>query len=290
MIDELAGAAAQELRGTITSDLDAGLLQLYAGHRRRRRNLANAAAAAAAAVVAAIVLGVGWWGGHSVTRDEPVGPPNPSPTHGLGRTQTCVAPVDCLGPATYRFALTRPVTWHIPFGYRVSSGHLTSWMVQAEAQREQQGGGPYQYDAVAGITVLEGVRAASSDGRAALSQVADTPQALVSWFAAQPYLHTSAITRTRIDGRPAWHVRVTLAGLGGNRPTALCNDTVACYPLTVTPDQGVHGIWGSMVADLTAFRLPRAGTTLLWSWAFSHDQAALARNVGAVRGVTWPTG
>ena len=114
MIDELAVAAAHELRGTITSDLDAGLLELHAGHRRRRRNLAAAAAAAAVA----IALGVGWWGGHSVTRDAPVSPPNPGPTHGVGRTQTCVAPVHCLGPATYRFALTRPVTWHVPVGFQ----------------------------------------------------------------------------------------------------------------------------------------------------------------------------
>jgi hypothetical protein len=286
MIDELAVAAAHELRGTITSDLDAGLLELYAGRRHRRRNFAAAAAAAAVA----IALGIGWWGGRSMTRDAPVSPPNPGPTHGVGRTQTCIAPVHCLGPATYRFALTRPVTWHIPGGFHVSSGDPTPWMVQAKAQREQQGGGPYQYATVAGITVLEGVRAASADGQAAASQVADTPQAFVSWLAAQPYLHASPITTTRIYGRPAWHVRVTLADLGGNGPTALCNDTVACYPLTVTPDQRVNGIWGSMVADLTAFRLPRAGTTLVWSWAFSHDQGALARNDGAVRGLTWPTG
>ena len=43
MIDELAVAAAHELRGTVASDLDAGLLELHAGHRRRRRNFAAAA-------------------------------------------------------------------------------------------------------------------------------------------------------------------------------------------------------------------------------------------------------
>jgi hypothetical protein len=161
--------------------------------------------------------------------------------------------------------------------------------VQADAQRGQQGGGPYQFDTVAGITVLEGVRAASADGQAAASQVAGTPQAFVRWLAAQPYLHASPITSTRMDGLPAWHVRVALADLGGNGP-ALCKDKVACYPLTVTPDQRMNGIWGSMVADFTVFRLPRAGTTLVWSWAFSHDQGALVRNRSAVRGLTWPTG
>ena len=285
MIDELAGAAANELRETITSDLDGGLLELYAGHRRRRHQNLVAAAAAAAVTIA---LGVGWWGGHSMTREGPANPPSPGPTHGVG-TQSCSGPADCLGPATYRFALTRPVTWHIPGGYRVSSLEPTPWMVQAEAQRGEQGGGPYQYDTVAGVTVLEGVRAASADGQAAASQVADTPQALVSWLAARPYLHASPITSTRMEGLPAWHVRVALADLGGNGP-AVCNDKVACYPLTVTPDRRMNGIRGSMVADFTAFRLPGAGTTVVWSWALSHDQAALVRNRSAVQGLAWPTG
>lgn len=286
MIDELALAAAHELRRTITSDLEAGLLELYAGHRRRRRR--NLAAAAAAAALA-IALGVGWWGGHSTTREAPVSPPNPAPTHGVGRSQVCNAPVHCLGPATYRFALTRPVTWHVPGGYQVSSGPPTPWMLRAEPQREQQGGGPYQYDAVAGITVLEGMRAASADGQSEASQVADTPQAFMSWLAAQPYLHASPVTPMRMDGRPAWHMRVSLVDLGTNGP-ALCSATVACYPLTVTPDGRMDGIWGSMAADLTAFRLQGAGTTLVWSWAFSHDQGGLARNDRAVRGLTWPGG
>ncbi len=289
MIDELAVAAARELRGTITSDLDAGLLELHAGRRRRRRNLSAAAAVAAAAATVAIALGVGWWGGHSLTRDAPISPPNPGPTHGIGGTQSCIAPIRCLGPATYRFAVTRPVTWHIPGGFQVSNEDPTPWMVQAQAGREQQGGGPYRYATVAGITVLEGVRAASADGHAAAAQGADTPQAFVSWVAAQPYLHASPITPTHLDGHRAWHVRVTLADPGGDGPTAPCHDTVACYPLTVTPDQRVNGISGSMVADLTAFRLPRAGTTLVWSWAFSHDKGALARNDVAVRGLSWPT-
>ena len=285
MIDARAHAAADELRRTISSDLDAGLVQLYAGgHRRRRQNLAVVAAAAAVVVA----LGVGWWGARSMTRDTPVSPSKPGQTQGVGGTQTCSGSGRCLGPATYRFSLTRPVTWHVPGGYQVSSAEPTPWTVQVQAQRGQQGGGPYQYDTVAGVTVLEGVRAASANGADA-SRVAGTPQALVSWLAARPYLHASSVTSTRMDGHPAWQVRVALVGRGGDGP-ARCHGTVACYPLTVTPDGRVHGIWGSMVADLTAFRLPRAGTTLVWSWAFSHDQAALARNESAVGGLTWPTG
>src|SRR6476646_4894480 len=112
MIDELAAAAARELRGTITSDLDAGLLELYADHRRRRRKLAAATAAAAVA----IVLGLGWWGANSLSREAPVNPSTPSTTHGTGRPQICFGSVRCLGPVTDRFALIRPVTWHVPDG------------------------------------------------------------------------------------------------------------------------------------------------------------------------------
>ena len=119
--------------------------------------------------------------------------------------------------------------------------------------------------------------------------MADNPHAFVSWLAAQPYLQASSVSPTHLNGRPAWHVRVTLARVESDGP-ALCNEKAACYPTTVTPDHAMTGIWGSMVADYTAFRLPGAGTTVVCSWAFSHDQGALARNRSAVPGLTWPTG
>jgi hypothetical protein len=160
-------------------------------------------------------------------------------------------------------------------------------VVKTATVRGQQGGGPYQYDTAAGVTVFEDVRAASTDGRSIASRVTRTPQALLSWLATRPYLRASSVARARLGGMPAWRVRVTLADSRGRGP-GLCDATVACYPLTVTPDHRVNGIWGSMVADLTAFRLPGAGTTLVWSWAFSHDHQALARNRNAVRGLSWP--
>jgi hypothetical protein len=285
MIDDLARTAVDDLRAATRSDVEAGLLEVYAGHRRRRSQ--NVWTAAAAVVLA---LGVGWWGGHAMAGRAPAPPQPIKPPADVAQHKTCSAPVRCLGNSTYRFALTLPVTWHVPNGYDVNSGTgATQWLVESYAQTRSEGGGPYQYDTVAGVTVQEGVRAASADGDSVRSDVADTPHAFVSWLAGQPYVEASSVERARVDGRPAWHVRVTLAHGAGLGP-AICNNQSACYATTITPDHHVTGIWGDMVADYTAFHVPGAGTTVVWSWAFSHDRTALARNRSAVRGLSWPSG
>jgi hypothetical protein len=283
MIDDLARTAVRDLRASTTSDVEAGLLEVYAGHRRR--HLQTAWTAAAAVVLA---LGMGWWGGHAMSGDHPA---TSQPTGQLPSVQTrlCSGPVRCLGTSTYRFALARPVTWHVPDGYDVSSGSVSEWSVETRAQSLAGGGGPYQYHAVAGVTVLEGVRAASADGGSTRAGVAGTPHAFVTWLAGQPYLDASSVTRTRVDGREAWHVRVTLADGAGDGP-AVCDGTFACYATTLTPDHQMTGIRGDMIADYTAFHVPDAGTTVVWSWAFSRDRAALARNRIAVRGLSWLDG
>lgn len=195
--------------------------------------------------------------------------------------------VHCLGPLLYRLDLTRPVTWHVPPGYQLAPAGASEWLVESYARRPADGGGPYQYDTVAGVTVLEGVRAASADGTSVRAGVADTPRAFVSWLAAQPYLRASTVRPTHLEGHPAWHVRVSLAK-GADGGAALCNESIPCYATTFTPDHRVTGIWGDMVADYTAFRMPGAGTTVVWSWAFSQDRAALVRNRVAVHGLSWP--
>jgi hypothetical protein len=284
MIEDLARRAADDLRSATRSDVEAGLLDVYAAHRHHRRHTA-------AAVVATVVLalGAGWWGGQALTEatavnPEPVGhPPVVVPP------EACTGPVHCLGLQTYRIDLTRPVRWHIPSGYGVASGDGASdWLVESYADRQSDsGGGPYIPDTVAGVTVQEGVRVPSDDGATVRPGVADTPHAFVSWLAARPYLDASSVVPTRIDGRPAWRVRVTLKAGVGDGP-AMCNGRFACYAITRTPDGVVTGIWGDMVADYTALRVPGAGTTVVWSWAFSRDRAALARNREVVRGISWP--
>jgi hypothetical protein len=284
MIEELARSAADDLRSTTTSDVDAGLLDVYAAHRLHRRNTSWAAAAAVV-----LALGAGLWGGRMLTGGSKTSPdPVGTQTHSV-QPHSCSGSVQCLGPSKFRFALTRSVTWHIPFGYGVNSGAgATDWQVESYAQRRSDGGGPYAYDSVAGVTVLEGVRAASADGRSAHAGVAQTPHAFVSWLAARPYLTASAVVPTRVDGRRAWRVRVSLRPGSGQGP-ATCTGGRACYPTTYTPDRAITGIWSDMVADYTAFRVPGAGTTVVWSWAFGHDRDALARNRIAVAGLSWPT-
>jgi hypothetical protein len=283
MIEDLARTAADDLRATTTADVEAGLFEVYAAHRSHRRH--TAVATAAAIIVA---LSVGWLArgtltGGSALTPQPVGTPS-----SVVPSRSCSGPVFCLGPSKYRFALTRPVTWQIPYGYDVSTaGDVTDWMVESRAQQRSGGGGPYQYDTVAGVTVLEGVQAAASDGALARSGVAETPRAFVTWLAARPFLTASAVMPTRLDGQPAWRVRVMLRAGSGEGP-ATCNGDHACFATTYSPDQAITGIRGDMVADYTALRVPGAGTTVVWSWAFGHDRAALARNRVAVSGLHWP--
>ena len=176
-----------------------------------------------------------------MTRDAPVGERTRARLHGVGRTQPCSGPVHCLGPATFRFALTGPVTWHVPGGYQVSSG---GGEAQAQARRGQQGGhrvrhrGRYRPSSRAW-------RAASADGQTAASQVADTPQprrVLARRSALPPRLTHHP---HRMDGRPAWPVRVALADLGGNGPTGLSGGgPVTHSPSRPTEDErnlGEHG-------------------------------------------------
>jgi hypothetical protein len=281
MIDDLARTASEDLRTASITDLEAGVREVYAGHRRRRQENAWAAAAAVA-----LALGVGWWGGHvmsgGATSDpKPVAPP------GI-HSQACSGPVHCLDSSTYRFDLTRPVTWHVPSGYGVGD-RITQWFAESNAQRQGEGGGPYQYDTVAGVTVMEGVRAPSANGESVRTDVADTPHGFVSWLAGQSYLNASTVGTTRVDSHPAWHVRVSLAEGAGEGP-AVCDDEHACYATARTPDGYVTGVRGDMIADYTAFRVPGAGTVVVWSWAYSQDRAALARNRIAARGLSWPPG
>ncbi len=285
MIEDLARSAADDLRSATTSDVDAGLLDVYAAHRHHRRHTAGAVAAAVV-----VALGAGWWGGQALTGAAPVTPQPVEQPRGVLPSARCSGPVHCLGLLTYRFDLTRPVQWRIPSSYDVSSGSgVTAWQAATEAQRRStgQGGGPYQFDVAAGVSVLEGVHAPSDDGSSVRSGVSDSPRAFVSWLAARPYLSASSVVPTRVDGRPAWRVRVTLASGAGAGP-AVCDDRFACYPATRTPDGAITGVRGDMVADYTALRVPGAGTTVVWSWAFSGDRTALARNREVVRGLSWP--
>jgi hypothetical protein len=272
-VHDLARAASDDLRSHTAPDVDAGLEALFVAHARRRRDSRFAVALVAAAAVATV-----WWGAAGLG-DHRTGPePAPAPAT---RTPPVLVPqagklcqrsrVTCLGDRTYRFALNSPVEWQIPHGYGVDSGGgASSFMVESYAMRRGSS---------AGVTVMEGVRAASRHSPEPDPRVPATARAFVQWVALRPSLHASAVRRVTFDGRVAWHVRVSVrrhAGPGPGRCT-VTPATVPCHPITYQ-DGAITGLWSDMSADYTALDLPGVGTVVVWSWAFGHDRAALARN------------
>ena len=285
MIEQIARSSAEELRAGTAGDVEAGLADLHVRHTRHRRHALVGAVAAVA-----IALGVGWSAGSMMTRagdredSGPVGPgPSPHPpvlTQGLGGGDECTAPlVTCLGDRTYRFDLDRPVVWALPPLFAANSGSgATTQSVESYRAAEP----------VAGVTVLEHVRASTPDGSRSARGVADDPQAFVEWVADRPFLDAGTVSRTTIDGRRAWRVRVHLAQHVGQGP-GLCSVTHRCHALTRQSADVPTGIWGDMVAQYVAFRLPGAGTTVIWSWVFGGNVEHLGSLEEAVHGISFPS-
>ena len=275
-VHDLARAASADLRAHTVADVEAGLDARFVAHTRRRRTTRVAIASAAA--VAVLVGGSAVTGlGRQPSRLEPTGPTTSS-TPVPQATGVCHdALVRCLGDRTYVFGLSTPVTWQIPQGYGVNSGvGATSHMVES-----------YSSSGPDGVTVMEGVKAASQTSRLAAG-VPDTAEGFVRWLAGRPYLVASPVRRVTVGGRDAWHVRVTLRPHVAPGP-GRCSGTPgaqSCYPVTWQAG-AITGIWSDMNADYTAFDSPTAGTVVVWSWAFGHVPGDLHRNQRAVDGLSW---
>jgi hypothetical protein len=277
-VHDLARAASADLRSHTVVDVDAGLDALLVAHDRRRRHSRFAIASVAAAAVL-----VAWWGvaglGDHRTGLEPAPAPTPtSPPLLVPQGRVCQqAVVTCLGHRTYRFALGSPVTWQIPAAYGVDSGGgATTRMVESYSRS-----GSY------GVTVMEGVRAASPAGLAAPG-VPATASGFIHWLAQRPYLRASAVRRTIFDRRSAWQVRVVVKAHRGAGPGRCAGGGPVgrpCHAITYQ-DGDTTGVWSDMSADYTAVDMPGVGTVVVWSWAFGHDRAALARNRTVVDGIS----
>jgi hypothetical protein len=275
MIEQLARSSAQDLRTGTVADVEAGLVDLHVRQARHRR---RAAFAAAAALVLAVGLGAG--AGVALTRghQRALTPSHPGPTQAR-QDGVCLQPlVDCVDGRTYRFALVRPVEWALPRGFGVNSGTGAS-AVMVESYR--------QVAPTAGVTVMERVHASSPDGTVP-AHVPAQPRAFVRWVASRPFLDAGKVTRTTLDGRPAWQVRVTL-DQDATPGSGVCSGRYRCHLITYQTGGLPTGIWGNMAAEYTAIHLPGAGTTVVWSWAFSHNTRHLGTLEEAVHGVTWPT-
>ncbi len=187
--------------------------------------------------------------------------------------------VTCLGHRTFRFGLASPVRWHIPERFGVDSGAgVSPHSVESYW---------YLHGNNAGVSVLEMIGPAGLDSRPAPGHTGTTsPHTFAEWLSTPPFLSARAPVRARVGGRPGWHVRVQLAPGVATGP-GLCSNSFDCYPVARTDTGDIFGIWADMVADYTFVRLP-SGTAMVWSWAFGHDTAALARNRAAVDGISWP--
>lgn len=281
--DPRTRAAVEGLWAHTVADPHEGLTALMEAHARRRTHLRMTATLAAAMVVLA-ALAAGWIGRGMLTGDRvapAVKPPVPvtTPPLPVNGTSLCEAGnVVCLGHRTYRFAMVAPVRWHIPEPLEVSNGGPTTDNVETHWTHHGN---------VAGVSVLEDVRAAATRPvPAAAAGVPATASGFIHWLAARPFLVASTPRPATLGGHAGWHVRVRLRG-GQALGPATCVNRFLCYPVT-TDGPSTSGIWADMVADYTAVDLPGHGTAVVWSWAFGHDTAALARNRAAVDGISWP--
>jgi hypothetical protein len=279
-VHDLARAASADLRSHTVADVDAGLEALLVAHSRRRRQVRFATALVAAAAVVAAWWGVAGLGDHRTSPEPAPAPTTTGPPLLVPQADVCTrARVTCLGDRTYTFALDSPVTWQIPRGYGVDSGGgASSFMVESYALRQ----GPS-----AGVTVMEGVRAASRNSPTPDPRVPANARGFVHWVASRSFLDTSAVRRVTFDGRVAWRVGVDLkrhAGGGHGRCTVTA-PTQPCHAITYQ-DGAITGLWSDMSAEYTAVDVPGGGTTVVWSWAFGHDRAALPRNRAVVNAIS----
>ncbi len=278
MIEQLARAAATDFRAATTCDVEAGLADL---HVRRVQHQRRTRLGLVAAVV--LALGLGGIGGAVLAhRDDKYVPPTHPAPHRNHAQPYCPPDVrvTCLGHNTYRYPLVRPVDWKIPTNFGVGSSTVTPFAV--ESYRDD--GHPGQ----SGVTVMERARAWSPDGKGPAAGVADTPQALVHWVASRPFLTTGPVRTTTLDGHRAWQVRATLAP---HVPPGPANwNGPRCYAVVSQPvsERDMSCLHGDFVSEYTAIRLPRAGTTLVWSWSVGPNPR-LGQLAKLFQGLSWPT-
>ncbi|MDQ1605078.1 MAG: hypothetical protein QOE01_2923 [Actinomycetota bacterium] len=99
------------------------------------------------------------------------------------------------------------------------------------------------------------------------------------WLRGRPFLRNATLTRTTVDGRPAWRVSAQLlpatkAGLDNVAPT-------------FKGRSGTEGYNRALTGDYTLVQLPHAGVTVIWSWAFEHSRARLAGNQAYIDGLSF---
>ncbi|MDP9241489.1 MAG: hypothetical protein M3O55_12780 [Actinomycetota bacterium] len=143
-----------------------------------------------------------------------------------------------------------------------------------------------------GVSVLENARAVRNDASWSRDPAAGTTAfSMATWLSNRPFLAGAKVTRTMVDGRPAWRVSAGLKpgaqlavvklGEGDVAPTFTednkttdSNRTTMAYNRTLT-------------GDYTLVDVPGAGVTVIWSWTVGHPRATLAGNQAFVNGLSF---
>ncbi len=260
-VDDLARRAGRELREGVHVDADAALDELHrAAPRRRRAHVVVALATAAAAL--ALAIGAGQLlEGSQRTPDAVDRPTKPSAPKVQQPVTACRNPlVSCLDDHRYQYALPTPMTWTVPRGFGTPYSGIGPTLVET-----------YRLDDTGGVTVVEGVRAATAHESPRPVASVGSAHELVRWIARRPFLSSSVIRRSELDGLPAWSVEVDVKPGSPDGPASCTGQGIPCYPLLYEPGGAFTGAWDGITGRYTAVDLPGSGVAVVWTWTFTGE-------------------
>lgn len=230
-VDERLRSRLAAQARAIEPDVEAGLAATLTRHRRRRTLQWAGAAGLVVAACAAIVVALTWHG-------------NPQPRPAPARTttvHTCSLPsaggacLDDLRAGTYRTRLFQPaIEYTVPDGWRNDEDRAENFVLTRQGDDQTVGGGTW-------IGIYRNVSAASKECYVmAQPGVAQTPQALVTWFRSLPKLDVSDPQSITVGGLKGYLVDIDVA----RRKDEICTfDGGAAHgtPL-ITQSSGLHHV------------------------------------------------
>jgi hypothetical protein len=270
-IDDLARAAASDVRRAAAADVDADLM-LQALHRRRRSQNAVSVVAAAAACISIVLVGAVVVMHQQVQHQVSAPTVTATPTN----DDPCAdAGVTCLGGNRFRVALPVPVTLSMPADFGDLS-HVTPSTL--EVYRNDVGS--------TGVSVVENAWPVKNDASWLRDSAAGrTAASMATWLSKRPFLVGATVTPTTVGGREAWRVSGRLRHGAALRAEKGDNGPVA--PTFGNRENIEMGYNQTLVGDYTLLDVPRAGVTVIWSWTLDHPRTELRDNQALVDSLTF---
>jgi hypothetical protein len=269
-VDDIAKEAGSALRAEVlqTTDLEASLTELRAANRRSKAARALATGVAVAATVTGALAVVAAWPTPEQQSASNDAPKYPCPDHPAVRCPK-LDQVVVEAAAPYTFTLSE----------RFPTLDVALAPVSIDIfQRGPENGS-------AGVTVLS--------NPSVTSKTAEPMSArdMARWVAARPFVNASTVTRTELDGVPAWQLDIELRRGEPRSEREFCNDAQSqCRALLRVPSNQTSwesGPWSDMVSRYTFVDAPGGDTVVIWSWAFGKDTAALRVNNSVIKTIKW---